>query len=80
MLRPPSWATFTFRPPAPPPPPKPHVQPAERYITTPAPTTLAELTWMYYRNPREWPRIYNANPWLTDMNGVIPAGTTLVIP
>lgn len=80
IIKPPSWATRTFTQTPPPPSPQPVKMPAARYITTPSDVTLSELAWMYYRNVRDWARIYNANDVITDPNAVIPAGTTLEIP
>lgn len=63
------------------PKPKPVPKPRVRYHIVKPGETLSKLAQRYYRNPREWTRIYNANRRLIGNNpNSIRVGWRLVIP
>lgn len=91
MPKPPVSVPGPHRPAAPPPGiPTQHL-PAVRYYYPRGNETLADVSQIYFNNPREAVRIYNANRvgflrsdrspgFLLTLNDILPAGAPLVIP
>lgn len=92
VVEPPRWVPGPFRPPTQPPMlPTVHKGVTYRYYTARGSESLAGLAELYYGNPREATRIFNANRigmlrsdhamgMLRSPQDQIPAGTVLLIP
>lgn len=90
-IDPPKWVPGPFRAPKQPPGIPAQRQPSFRYYMTTGSETLAGLAEMFYGNPREAVRIFNANRlgmlrddramgFLRTPQDALAAGSTLLIP
>lgn len=52
--------------------------PQKRYWIVGQTDTLSSIAFRVYKNPKEWVRIYNANPGINPNS--VPVGTILLIP
>lgn len=91
MPLPPKWVPGSYRAPQQPPGIPPQRLPGVRYYYPVGNETLADLAKMFYGNPREATRIFNANRsgmirsdrapgFLLTLNDNVPAGTAVLIP